>query len=133
MLRDIDGLTGSEVCDVLEISDANQRVLLHRGRSHLRQALEAEIGGNMRLLGRREDLVCQQVVELVTDYLEGALSRSERRRFEAHLADCEHCTEYLEQMRATIRLTGRLQAEDLTPEMREEFSTLYRRWRDGAD
>ncbi len=87
----------------------------------------------MRLLGRREDLVCRQVVELVTDYLEGALSRSERRRFEAHLADCEHCSEYLEQMRATIRLTGRLQAEDLTPEMRAEFSTLYRRWRDGAD
>jgi anti-sigma factor RsiW len=87
----------------------------------------------MRLPGRREDLACQQVVELVTDYLEGALTRSARRRFEAHLADCEHCTEYLEQMRATIRLTGRLQAEDLTPEMREEFSVLYRRWRDGAD
>jgi anti-sigma factor RsiW len=87
----------------------------------------------MRLLGRDSELVCQQVVELITDYLEGALSRSERRRFEAHLAGCEHCTEYLEQMRATIRLTGRLQAEDLTPEMREEFSTLYRRWRDGSD
>jgi anti-sigma factor RsiW len=83
----------------------------------------------MRLLGRREDLACQQVVELVTDYLEGALSRSERRRFDAHLADCEHCTEYLEQMRATIRLTGQLRAEDLTPAMREEFSDLYRRWR----
>ena len=69
------------------------------------------------------------MVELITDYLEGALSRSQRRRFEAHLAGCEHCTEYLEQMRATIRLTGRLQAEDLTPEMREEFTELYRRWR----
>ncbi len=45
MLRDIDGLTGSEVCHVLEISDANQRVLLHRGRSRLRQALESELGG----------------------------------------------------------------------------------------
>jgi RNA polymerase sigma-70 factor (ECF subfamily) len=44
VLRDVDGLTSHEVCDVLEISDANQRVLLHRGRSHLRQALEAEIG-----------------------------------------------------------------------------------------
>ncbi len=87
----------------------------------------------MRLLGRRRDLVCQEVVELITDYLEGELSRAERRRFDAHLADCEHCTEYLAQMRATIRLTGRLQAEDLTPAMREEFSTLYRRWRDDAD
>jgi anti-sigma factor RsiW len=81
----------------------------------------------MRLLHRNE-LVCQQMVELITDYLEGALSRSQRRRFEAHLAGCEHCTEYLEQMRATIRLTGRLRAEDLSPEMREEFGALYRRW-----
>jgi RNA polymerase sigma-70 factor (ECF subfamily) len=45
VLRDVDGLSSHEVCDVLEISDANQRVLLHRGRSHLRQALEAEMGG----------------------------------------------------------------------------------------
>ena len=61
----------------------------------------------MKMLRRKEELVCQQVVELVTEYLEGALSRSQRRRFEAHLAGCEHCAEYLAQMRATIRLTGR--------------------------
>jgi anti-sigma factor RsiW len=85
------------------------------------------------MLGRNSELVCQQVVELVTDYLEGALSRSQRRRFEAHLAGCEHCTEYLEQMRATIRLTGRLQAEDLSPEMQEEFTAIYRRWRSEVD
>lgn len=77
----------------------------------------------------RDELVCQQIVELVTDYLEGALTRSQRRRFEAHLADCEHCSEYLKQMRATIALTGQLRAEDLTPEMREDFAALYRRWR----
>jgi RNA polymerase sigma-70 factor (ECF subfamily) len=45
MLRDVDGLSGHEVCEVLEISEANQRVLLHRGRSHLRQVLEDELGG----------------------------------------------------------------------------------------
>jgi len=83
----------------------------------------------MRIRGRTDELVCQQMVELITDYLEDALPRSQRRRFEAHLAGCEHCTEYLAQMRATIRLTGRLDAEDLTPAMREEFTTLYRRWR----
>jgi anti-sigma factor RsiW len=85
----------------------------------------------MRLLSafRSRDLVCQQAVELVTDYLEGTLSRSARRRFEAHLAGCPHCTEYLAQMRETIRLTGRLVPEDLTPEMRDEFVGLYRRWR----
>jgi anti-sigma factor RsiW len=74
-------------------------------------------------------LVCQEMVELITDYLEDAMPRSQRRRFDAHIAGCEHCTEYLEQMRVTIRLTGRLRAEDLTPAMREEFTDLYRRWR----
>ena len=82
----------------------------------------------MRLLPRR-DLVCRQAVELVTDYLEDALSRRARRRFEAHLAGCPHCTEYLAQMREIIRLTGRLQPEDLTPRQRDEFVELYRHWR----
>jgi anti-sigma factor RsiW len=82
----------------------------------------------MRLL-HRHDLVCRQAVELVTDYLEGTLSVRARRRFEAHLAACPHCTEYLAQMRETIRLAGRLEPEDLTPQAREEFTDLYRRWR----
>jgi anti-sigma factor RsiW len=82
----------------------------------------------MRLL-RRRDLVCQQAVELVTDYLEDRLSPRARRRFEAHLAGCPHCTEYLAQMRETIRLTGRLEPEDLTPQARDEIVDLYRRWR----
>ncbi len=77
----------------------------------------------------RSELVCQEMVELITDYLEGALTRSQRKRFEAHLAACEHCTEYLRQMRTTIQLTGRLHAEDMTPAMREDFAELYRRWR----
>ena len=85
----------------------------------------------MKLLHRlrNTDLVCQQAVELVTDYLEGTLSGRARRRFETHLAACPHCTEYLAQMRETIRLTGRLEPEDLTPQMRDEFTGLYRRWR----
>jgi anti-sigma factor RsiW len=87
----------------------------------------------MRMLRSDNELVCREIVEMITDYLEDALSRSERRRFEAHLAGCEHCTEYLEQMRATIRLTGRLQTEDLTPAMREEFAALYRRLRSEGD
>jgi anti-sigma factor RsiW len=83
----------------------------------------------MRLLPHKDPLICQEVVEMVTDYLEGALSRGERRRLEAHLADCPHCTEYLAQIRATIRLTGRLEPADLTPEMRDDLGELYRRWR----
>jgi len=86
----------------------------------------------MRL--RRRDIVCQQAVELVTSYLEGALARSQRRRFEAHLAGCPHCTEYLAQMRTTIELAGRITPEDLTPQMQDEFIALYRRWQsEGGD
>ena len=47
---------------------------------------------------RRRDIVCQQAVELVTDYLEGALSRRVRRRFEGHLKVCPNCAAYLEQI-----------------------------------
>jgi anti-sigma factor RsiW len=83
----------------------------------------------MRNLLHRREIVCQQAVELVTDYLEGSLSRSQRRRFEAHLAGCPHCTEYLEQMRATIRLAGRITPEELTPQMRDDLIDLYRQWR----
>ena len=56
----------------------------------------------MVLVRRRDDLVCQQVVELVTDYLEGVLSRRDRKRFDRHLRACPNCTAYLEQMRTTI-------------------------------
>jgi anti-sigma factor RsiW len=85
----------------------------------------------MRLRLRRRDLVCQQAVELVTDYLEGALSRADRRRYETHLAGCPHCTEYLAQMRKTIELTGTLTPDDLSPQMQDEFIALYRQWHDG--
>jgi anti-sigma factor RsiW len=78
---------------------------------------------------RPRDIVCQQAVELVTDYLEGALSRRDRRRFKAHLRACPNCTAYVEQIRITIMLTGAIDAEDLTPKAREELRTLYRRWR----
>jgi anti-sigma factor RsiW len=82
-----------------------------------------------RFRSRSRELVCQEVVELVTDYLEGALSPVDHRRFEAHLAGCPHCTEYLAQMRETIRLAGRIEPEDLTPAMRTDLTDLYRRWR----
>lgn len=77
---------------------------------------------------RRKDIVCQQAVELVTDYLDGALSRRDRRRFEGHLRGCPNCSTYLEQIRMTIELTGSIQPEDLTPEARTDLIELYRRW-----
>jgi anti-sigma factor RsiW len=78
---------------------------------------------------RRADLVCQQAVELVTDYLDGALSRRDRRRFEAHIRSCPNCGAYLEQIRRTIALTGAVEPDDLSPEAQAELSELYRRWR----
>jgi anti-sigma factor RsiW len=78
---------------------------------------------------RRKDIVCQQAVELVTAYLEGALSRRERRRFEAHLRACPNCSAYLEQIKTTIELSGAVEPEDLTPEARRDLTDLYRRWR----
>ena len=83
----------------------------------------------LRARSRQPELVCQQVVELVTNYLEDALSAADRKRFERHLAGCPHCTEYLAQMRETIRLAGRVTVEDLTPGMRTDLTDLYRRWR----
>jgi anti-sigma factor RsiW len=82
----------------------------------------------MNLLRRRDDLACQRVVELVTDYLEGVLSRSDRRRFERHLRGCPNCTNYLAQMRETIAATGSLRPDDLSPEAREELTALFHRW-----
>ena len=81
------------------------------------------------LLLRRKDIVCQEAVELVTEYLEGTLRRRERRRFQAHLKHCPNCAAYLEQIRMTIELTGTIQSDDLTPEAQTELKDLYRRWR----
>jgi anti-sigma factor RsiW len=85
------------------------------------------------LLLRRRDIVCQQAVELVTDYLDGALSRRNRRRLEAHLRTCPNCSAYLEQIRITIRLTGAIEPDDLTPAAQADLIQLYRRWRAERD
>jgi anti-sigma factor RsiW len=81
------------------------------------------------LFRRRRDVVCQQAVELVTDYIEDALSRRDRERLEAHLRECPHCHEYLRQMRMTIEAVGRIEPEMLEPHVRDELVELYRRWR----
>ena len=87
----------------------------------------------MRLLRRTHQPACIEVVEIVSDYLEGALPRGVRRGLESHLAGCEHCTEYVAQMRATIRLTGGLQEHDLPPQVRAELTELFREWRSQAE
>ncbi len=87
----------------------------------------------MRLLTLRRDLVCREAVELVTDYLEGKLSRRDMRAFEAHLSACDGCEEYLRQIKATIEILGRVQPDDLSPETRDGLMELYREFRSSED
>jgi predicted anti-sigma-YlaC factor YlaD len=86
-----------------------------------------------RLLNRR-GLVCQQAVELITDYIEGALPAGDRRRLEAHLAECPPCREYLAQISKTIELTGAAGTEHLSPQAQDDLIAIYRQWRaEGGD
>lgn len=77
------------------------------------------------------EMACQELVELVTAYFDGSLSRSERRRFRAHIRGCPHCTAYVEQMRLVVEATGRLTEEDIEPRAREELLAAFRGWSAG--
>jgi len=74
------------------------------------------------------DLTCREMVELMNDYLEGALAEGERARFEAHLSICDPCTIYLAQVRETIRLAGKITEESLPPLVRDELLQAFRDW-----
>jgi anti-sigma factor RsiW len=75
------------------------------------------------------DLTCAEVVELVTEYLEGGLSPDDRERFEEHLGVCDLCVSYLGQMRETISSTGRLRAEELDPQLHDALVDTFRGWK----
>ena len=76
-----------------------------------------------------EQLSCRELVELVTDYLEGSLSEEERLRFDEHIGICTGCRVYLEQMRATIVVVGRLSKDSLSPDAERELLEAFRGWR----
>jgi anti-sigma factor RsiW len=82
----------------------------------------------MKLLS--SPLVCRDAVELVSGYLDGTLSRRQRRRLEKHLAECDACTAYLDQMRATIAASGKVTPEDLPSDVLEGLVNLFRQYRD---
>lgn len=77
----------------------------------------------------RDYLTCREMVELVTEYLEGAMPPRERAIFEAHLAVCPGCTAYFEQMRQTIRLAGKLTEENIDPQARDTLLDVFRNWK----
>ena len=87
-----------------------------------------------RLFRRRPPggLACAQLVELVTDYLEGALSAEDRRRFEEHLSSCDGCTMYVEQLGQTLELLGRITPDDLSAQAEHDLLAAFRDWKAGG-
>jgi anti-sigma factor RsiW len=79
----------------------------------------------------RRGIACQELVELVTDYLDDALPVGERRRFEAHLAECDDCAAYVAQFVQTLNALGALPGEELDPRTREDLLAVFRGWAAG--
>ena len=71
-------------------------------------------------------LSCRELVELVTDYLEGTLAAEDTERFERHLDGCDPCSDYVEQIRLTIAAAGHVTEEELDPVFREELRRAFR-------
>jgi anti-sigma factor RsiW len=78
-----------------------------------------------------EPLACSELVQIITEYLEGTLPPSERARFDAHLKLCEGCRIYLDQMRQTIRAVGRLSEADIPVKAKETLLLAFRSWNHG--
>jgi predicted anti-sigma-YlaC factor YlaD len=76
-----------------------------------------------------EDIPCRQIVEMVTDYLEGALSSENVSIVEAHLALCDGCATYFDQVRATIQVTGTVEADDIPPDVLGPLLDAFRNLR----
>jgi predicted anti-sigma-YlaC factor YlaD len=74
-------------------------------------------------------LTCQELTELVTDYLEGRLSIGQRLRFELHIGMCSHCRAYLRQMKQTIRAIGELPEDSVPPEALNQLLQRFRDWK----
>jgi hypothetical protein len=82
-------------------------------------------------VAEHDHITCQEVVELVTDYLDRALPASEMTLFEQHINFCDGCITYVEQMRATVGAIGRITEEDVPPEAKERLLSAFREWRRG--
>lgn len=75
------------------------------------------------------DLSCKELVELVTEYLDSALSPSERQRFEAHLAGCRGCRTYIAQLRQTIQAVGQLTEASIPEKTKQDLLETFRNWK----
>jgi anti-sigma factor RsiW len=86
-------------------------------------------GRQGQVVGVPADMPCREFVECVTAYLEGTLAPEDRRRFDEHLGACPHCSAYLDQMRAVLRLTGRLTEEQIPEPARQDLLRVFREWK----
>lgn len=77
------------------------------------------------------EISCHELVELVTEYLEEAMAPSDRAKLEVHLAGCRACRHYLDQMRTTIGVVGKIPEETVTPQAREDLLEVFRAWKRG--
>jgi predicted anti-sigma-YlaC factor YlaD len=75
-----------------------------------------------------DHITCQEVVEVVSDYLEGALEPNELELLEQHVNFCEGCEWYVDQLRRTIATVGQMREEELPPESRERLLAAFREW-----
>jgi hypothetical protein len=80
-------------------------------------------------MAEHEHISCQEVVELVTDYLDQTLPADDTSLFEQHINFCDGCEWYLDQMRATISTVGRIREEEVPPETRDKLLTAFREWK----
>ena len=76
-----------------------------------------------------EEMSCRELVEVITDYLEGTMRAADRARFEAHLEICPFCATYVDQVRQTIAVVGELREESIAPQARERLLAAFRDWR----
>src|SRR6185436_15292590 len=77
---------------------------------------------------RQRGIACQELVELVSAYLDYALSRADRARFEAHLAECDDCSAYVEQFEQTVKALGAMPGEARAPAELDALLTVFRGW-----
>ncbi len=73
-------------------------------------------------------LTCQELTELITDYVEGRMSFTDRLRFQLHLGMCSHCRRYLKQVQLTVRCLGKLPVSPPPDPIRQELMSRFRSW-----
>lgn len=79
-------------------------------------------------MSAQRPLDCHELVELVTDYLDGTLDLDTRARFDEHLLGCEGCANYLQQFRATVATLGKVSEDALDPRFRDKLLDAFRHW-----